>query len=325
MLPKSMTAVFYALAAALIYTAWTFVQELSMREKERVLVEEAAEAMTLYIAPLTGARVHTRQSCRGLQNAGNVRTMFPCNNCCPNELTRAERVHRKAGRRFIEVKSKCFWFRIFLAILLMVTAAQLLQAGHNFEKYLSNSSSAQEAPLAKNLQQNSGVRKRSSPVEALPAGRSTHSIPAVDGGEDDKVELWQRSIYKNEPNAAKFFSVYKTIFMVFYKHLTEYIDYMFDYLAEARRRHGYVVRTCQKLSIFLCTPVGLATWAMIHFFLARRQKKLKAKSRHLSRIQVHRMFVVTEVGERHVCCWSWSTPTCNQHQQWTKHCSSLHS
>ena len=295
MLAKSMTAVFYALAAALIYTAWTFVQELSMREKERVLVEEAAEAMTLYIAPLTGARVHTRQSCRGLQNAGNVRTMFPCNNCCPNEFTRAERVHRKAGRRFIEVKSKYFWFRIFLAILLMVTAAQLLQAGHNFEKYLSNSSSAQEAPLAKNLQQNSGVRKRSSPVEALPAGRSTHSIPAVDGGEDDKVELWQRSIYKNEPNAAKFFSVYKTIFMVFYKHLIEYIDYMFDYLAEARRSlgsreetHGYVARTCQKLSIFLCTPVGLATWAMIHFFLARRQKKLKAKSRHLSRIQVHR-------------------------------------
>ena len=307
MLPKSMTAVFYALAAALIYTAWTFVQELSMREKERVLVEEAAEAMTLYIAPLTGARVHTRQSCRGLQNAGNVRTMFPCNNCCPNEFTRAERVHRKAGRRFIEVKSKYFWFRIFLAILLMVTAAQLLQAGHNFEKYLSNSSSAQEAPLAKNLQQNSGVRKRSSPVEALPAGRSTHSIPAVDGGEDDKVELWQRSIYKNEPNAAKFFSVYKTIFMVFYKHLIEYIDYMFDYLAEARRSlgsreetHGYVVRTCQKLSIFLCTPVGLATWAMIHFFLARRQKKLKAKSRHLSRIQVH----------RHVRCYRGWRKTC---------------
>ena len=307
MLPKAMTAVFYALAAALIYTAWKFVQELSVREKERVVVEEAAEAMTLYIAPLTGTRVHTRQSCRGLQNAGNVRTMYPCNNCCPNEFTRAERVHRKAGRRFVEVKSKYFWFRIFLAVLLMVTAAQLLQAGHNFEKYLS-SSSAQEAPLAKNLQQESGVRKRSSPVEALPAGRDTHSSQtAVDGGEDDKVELWQRSIYKNEPNAAKFFSVYKTIFMVFYKHFVEYIDYMIDFLAEARRSlgsreetHGYVVRTCQKLSIFLCTPVGLATWAMIHFFLARRQKKLKAKSRHLSRIQVH----------RHVRCYRGWRKTC---------------
>ena len=296
MLPKAMTAVFYTDAAALIYTAWTFVQELSVREKERVVVEEAAEAMTLYIAPMSGARVHTRQTCRGLQNAANVRTMYPCNHCCPNEFTRAERVHRKAGRKFVDVKSKYFWFRIFLAVLLMVTAAQLLQAGHNFEKYLSNSSSAQEAPLAKNLQQDSGVRKRSSPVEALPAGRNTHSRQiAVDGGEDDKVELWQRSIYKNEPNAAKFFSVYKTIFMVFFKHFVEYIDYIVDFLAEARKSvgsgeetHGYVLRTCQKLSIFLCTPVGLATWAMMHFFLARRQKKLKAKSRHLSRIQVHR-------------------------------------
>ena len=76
--------------------------------------------------------------------------------------------------------------------------------------------------MAKNLQQDSGVRKRNSPVEALPAGRSTHSRQkAVDGGEDDKVELWQRSIYKNEPNAAKFFSAYKTIFMVFFKHFVE--------------------------------------------------------------------------------------------------------
>ena len=299
---------FYTLAAALIYTAWTFVQELSVREKERVVVEEAAEAMTLYIAPISGARVHARQSCRGLQNAGNVRTMYPCNNCCPNEFTRAERIHHKAGRKFVDVKSKYFWFRIFLAVLLMVTAAQLLQAGHNFEKYLSNSSSAQEAPLAKNLQQDSGVRKRSSPVEALPAGRNTHSRQiAVDGGEDDKVELWQRSIYKNEPNAAKFFSAYKTIFMVFFKHFVEYIDYIVDFLAEARRSlgsgeetHGYVARTCQQLSIFLCTPVGLATWAMIHFFLARRQKKLKAKSRHLSRIQVH----------RHVRCYRGWRKTC---------------
>ena len=307
-LPKAMTAVFYTLAAALIYTAWTFVQELSVREKERVVVEEAAEAMTLYVAPISGARVHTRQSCCGLQNAGNVRTMYPCNNCCPNEFTRAERIHHKAGRKFVDVKSKYFWFRIFLAVLLMVTAAQLLQAGHNFEKYLSNSSSAQEAPLAKNLQQSSGVRKRSSPVEALPAGRNTHSKQiAVDGGEDDKVELWQRSIYKNEPNAAKFFSAYKTIFMVFFKHFVEYIDYIVDFLAEARRSlgsgeetHGYVVRTCQQLSIFLCTPVGLATWAMIHFFLARRQKKLKAKSRHLSRIQVH----------RHVRCYRGWRKTC---------------
>ena len=222
--------------------------------------------------------------------------MYPCNNCCPNEFTRAERVHHKAGRKFVDVKSKYFWFRIILAVLLMVTAAKLLQAGHNFEKYLSNSSSAQEAPLAKNLQQNGGVRKRSSPVEALPAGRSTRrkSI-AVDGGEDDKVELWQRSIYKNEPNAAKSFSVYKTIFMVFYTHFVKYIDYIVDFLAEARRSlgsgeetHGYVVRACQKLSILLCAPDGMATWAMIHSFLARRQKKLKAKSRHLSRIQVHR-------------------------------------
>ena len=236
MLPKAMTAVYYTLAAALIYTAWTFVQELSVREKERVVVEEAAEAMALHIAPISGARVHTRRSCRGLENAGNVRTMYPCNFCCPNKFTRAERVHHKAGRKFVDVKSKYFWFRIFLAVLLMVTAAQLLQAGHNFEKYLSNSSSAQEAPLAKNLQQDSGVRKRSSPVEALPAGRSTHSRQkAVDGGEDDKVELWQRSIYKNEPNAAKFFSVYKTIFMVFFKHFVEYIDYISDFLAEARR------------------------------------------------------------------------------------------
>ena len=86
MLPKAMTAVFYALAAALIYTAWALVQELSMREKEGVVVEEAAEAMTLYIAPISGARVHTRQSCRGLQNAGNVRTMYSCNNCCPMSL-----------------------------------------------------------------------------------------------------------------------------------------------------------------------------------------------------------------------------------------------
>ena len=77
---------------------------------------------------------------------------------------------------------------------------------------------------------------------------------AMDGGEDDKVELWQRSIYKYEPNAAKFFSVYKTIFMVFYEHFVEYIDYMIDFLAEARRSlgsreetHGYVARTCQKL------------------------------------------------------------------------------
>ena len=223
MLPKAMTAVFYALAAALIYTAWTFVQELSVREKESVVVEEGTEAMTLYIAPLTGARVHTRQSCRGLQQAGNVRMMYPCGNCCPNEFTRAERVHHKAGRRFVDVKSKYFWFRIFLAVLLMVTAAQLLQAGHNFEKYLI--SSAQEAPLAKNLQHESGVRKRSSPVEVLPAGRNARSSRiAMDGGEDDKVELWQRSIYKYEPNAAKFFSVYKTIFMVFYKHFVEYID-----------------------------------------------------------------------------------------------------
>ena len=183
MLPKAMTAVFYTLAAVLIYTAWTFVQELSVREKERVVVEESAEAMTLYIAPISGARVHTRQSCRGLQNAGNVRTMYPCNKCCPNEFTRAEGIHHKAGRKFVDVKSKYFWFRTFLAVLLMVTAAQLLQAGHNFEKYLNNSSSAQEAPLAKNLQQDSGVRKRSSRVEALPAGRNTHSKQiAVDGG-----------------------------------------------------------------------------------------------------------------------------------------------
>ena len=151
MLPKAMTAIFYTLAGALIYTAWAFVQELSVREKERVVVEEAADAMTLYIAPISGARVHTRRSCRGLQNAGNVRTMYPCNFCCPNEFTRAERVHHKAGRKFVDVKSKYFWFRIFLAVLLMVTAAQLLQAGHNFEKYLSNSSSAQEASYGQEL------------------------------------------------------------------------------------------------------------------------------------------------------------------------------
>ena len=308
MLPKAMTAVFYALAAALIYTAWTFVQELSVREKERVVVEEAAEAMTLYIAPISGARVHARQSCRGLQNAGNVRTMYPCNNCCPNEFTRAERVHRKAGSRFVDVKSKYFWFRIFLAVLLMVTAAQLLQAGHNFEKYLSNSSSAQEAPLAKNLQQDSGVRKRSSPVEALPAGRNTHSSQtAVDGGEDDKVELWQRSIYKNEPNAAKFFSVYKTIFMVFFKRFVEYIDYMIDSLQKQEgalgqeRRH--MVTLCARVrtfNLFVYTSwIGYLGHDTL-FFLARRQKKLKAKSRHLSRIQVH----------RHVRCYRGWRKTC---------------
>ena len=72
----------------------------------------------------------------------------------------------------------------------MVTAAQLLQAGHNFEKYLSNSFSAQEAPLSNGLQHSSGMRKRNSPVEALPAGRNARSKQvAVDGGEDDKVEL----------------------------------------------------------------------------------------------------------------------------------------
>ena len=99
-------------------------------------------------------------------------------------------------------------------------------------------------------------------MEALPAGRSARSKQkAVDGGEDDKVELWQRSIYKYEPNAAKFFSAYKTIFMVFFKHFVEYIDYIVDFLAEARRSlgsggetHGYVVCTCQQLSILLCTP-----------------------------------------------------------------------
>ena len=65
-------------------------------------------------------------------------------------------------------------------------------------------------------------------MEALPAGRNTHS----------KVELWQRSIYKNEPSAAKFFSAYKTIFMVFFKHFVEYIDYIVDFLAKARRSLG---------------------------------------------------------------------------------------
>ena len=110
--PKAMTAIFYTFAGALICTAWTFVQELSVKEKERVVVEEAADAMTLYIAPISEARVHTKQSCRGLQNAGNVRTMYPCDNCCPNEFMRAERVLHKAGRKFVDVKGKCFWFRI---------------------------------------------------------------------------------------------------------------------------------------------------------------------------------------------------------------------
>ena len=44
----------------------------------------------------------------------------------------------------------------------------------------------------------------------------------------------------------------------------------------------------------------MATWAMIHFFLARRQKKLKAKSRHNSRVQVH----------RHVRCYRGWRKTC---------------
>ena len=121
-------------------------------------------------------------------------------------------------------------------------------------------------------------------MEVLPAGRNARSSRiAMDGGEGDKVELWQRSIYKYEPNAAKFFSVYKTIFMVFYKHFVEYIDYMIDFLAEARRSlgsreetHGYVVRTCQKLSIFLCTPVGLATWAMT-LFPCKKTKEAESK------------------------------------------------
>ena len=112
MLPRTMTAVFYALAAAFIWTAWTFVKELSVREKERVVVEEAANAATFYIAPAAGVRIHSSQTCRGLHNAGSVRAMFPCNSCCPNELTRAERIHHKSRRRFVDVKSKFSWIRI---------------------------------------------------------------------------------------------------------------------------------------------------------------------------------------------------------------------
>ena len=133
-------------------------------------------------------------------------------------------------------------------------------------------------------------------------------------------------IYKNEPNAAKFFSARLSLWFSLSNLLSKSTTLLIFLQKEEgalsqKKRH--MVTLCARVSScqsFRVHQVGLATWAMIHFFLGRRQKKLKAKSRHLSKIQVHRH---VRFGEKTCLLLVLVSRTCSQQQQWTKHCSSL--
>ena len=96
-------------------------------------------------------------------------------------------------------------------------------------------------------------------------------------------ELWQRSIYKNKPNAVKFFSAFKTIFMAFLSTLLSILTTLLISLQKQegalgqKKRHMVSTVRCAhvQLSIFLCT-LGLAT-LVITLFPCKKTEEVESE------------------------------------------------